>query len=84
MKLKDLLECFPHEVIELHSAYDGKLVAATKNSLEKFGEVTVFHAYTKLKFGVDKTSVHPFIYVFGSHHEIQEIKEGGKDDGQAD
>jgi hypothetical protein len=80
MKLKELLEVCRHDRIELHSGKDGKLIAKTRKSLEKFGEVTVISVYCQVDCGRSHQTAVPYLYVFGGSYEIDEIKEenGGK------
>jgi hypothetical protein len=74
MKLKELVEVFNHDCIELHDARDGKLVTYTKPGLEKFGDVDVIRAHSQLKCDRNNRYVKPMIYVFGRHADIYNIK----------
>ena len=78
MKLKEFLDVSYYNChIELHSAYDGRLVASTRNSLEKYGEVTVKTVKPLIKVNKEGTFATPYIYVFGSAYEINEVKKNG-------
>ena len=78
MKLKELLDSTYCDCrIELHSAYDGRLVASTRDSLEKYGEVTVKKIRPLIKVNKEGTFANPYIYVYASAYEINEVKKNG-------
>lgn len=77
MKLKDLLQVCPNARIELHSSFDGKLVATKHESLLNFSEVEVLSIYPQIKTGRDNDYAYPMLYVFGDSTDINRIKRGG-------
>lgn len=82
MKLSDLLLVARYTNIELHSGFDGKLVAKNPHSLQKYREVEILSVYTKIHTGRDNDFASPFLYVFGNTADIERIKNGGADDGK--
>lgn len=78
MKLKEFLDVTYRDCrIELHSAYDGRLVASTRDSLEKYGEITVKNIRPLMKVSKDGIFATPYIYVYGRAYEINEVKKNG-------
>ena len=75
MKLKDLLEvCDGYDRIELHSSYGGRIVASTRDSLKKYGEVDVRGVYPRVKLNTEGTLATPYLHIYGSHYQINEVK----------
>jgi hypothetical protein len=75
MKLKEFLSvCSDHARVELHSAYDGRIVASTRKSLEKYGEIDVISAHPCIKINTDGSFATPYLYIYGSHYQINEVK----------
>lgn len=74
MKLKEILAVCPNSRIHLHSGFDGKLVAKTKNSLEAFSEVEVLSIYPKIECHKEADFAYPYLYVFGNSRDIADIK----------
>ena len=77
MKLKDILELDNSQVIELHDGFDGKMIAKSKSSLWKYGEVEVLAIYPSVK--VDKPldivqTISLFLFVYGDHNDIEKVK----------
>lgn len=75
MKLKDLLDIIKYDCVELHNGYDGKLVATSKNSLEKYKDVEVLSAYIKIRTNRDNDFAVPFLYVYGDSLDILKTQE---------
>ena len=63
MTLGDLLEIVKYSPIHLHSGYNGKLIAYTRNSLKKFVSVRILSAYPKIKCARDEDYAAPYLYV---------------------
>ena len=76
MKLNDLLSVAKHTNIELHSGFDGKLVATKRDSLLKYGAVEVLSVYAGIRTNRDDDFASPYLYVFGDAADIKRIKEG--------
>lgn len=77
MKLKELMEVLDNTHMELHSSYNGKLVASTAKSLEKYANVDVVRVYPKIKLNSDGSYAHAYFYIFGSNYQINEVKKNG-------
>ena len=78
MKLKEFLEmCSGYYRVELHSSYDGRIVASTRKSLEKYGEVDVIGVHPCIKVNTDGSFATPYFYVYGSSYQIDEVKKNG-------
>lgn len=82
MKLNDLLSVTTYTNIELHSGFDGKLVATKRDSLLKYGEVEILSVYARIHTNRDNDFASPFLYVFGDVADIERIKSGGVDNGK--
>ena len=74
MKIKDLLEVCKYSKIKLHSGYNGSLVATSRDSLHKYGEVDVLSIYPKMNVSNDGTFITAYLYVFGDACQIREVK----------
>lgn len=74
MKIKELLEVCKYSKIKLHSGYNGSLVATSRESLSKFGEVDVLSVYPKMNVSNDGTFTTAYLYVFGNASQIRDIK----------
>ena len=79
LKVKDLMDVARYADIELHSSFDGKLVAKSKKTLEKFGEVDVLSIWPRIDVSTDGSHAHPFLYVFGASQQILEVKKSDGD-----
>ena len=71
-------------VLELHDSIDGKKVAFNQKSLEKYKEVEVigFHPHLKVDKSERNAMVMAVLYVWGSHSDIQDVKEREKENKQ--
>lgn len=78
MTLKELREVCRHAPVELYDSKNGRLVAATVKSLDKYDSVEVCSAYPKIKLSRFDDSAHSFLYVFGSYTDICDVKRGNK------
>ena len=78
MILKELREICRYCEIELHDGYNGKLVASTSKTLDKFNSVAVLSAYPKMKADKDGSWARPYLYVYGASCDIRQIKGGGE------
>lgn len=74
MKIKELLEVCKYSKIKLHSGYDGSLVATSRDSLLKYGDVDVLSIYPKMNVSSDGTFTTAYLYVFGDARQIREVK----------
>lgn len=74
MKLKELMDVCMYPM-ELHSSKDGSLVASTKKSLEKYGEVEVMAIIPKMKMDKNGTHSQSYLYVYGNSIDIRNIKQ---------
>lgn len=75
MNLKELRSVCRGSVIELHSSYDGKLVASSFATLDKYNDVEVVSFYPKIKSDKDENWAKAYLYVFGSSVDIDRIKQ---------
>lgn len=74
MYLKDLMAVFRYCPIGLYSGFDGKLVAKSRKSLEKFGDVEVLSAYPKISLNASGDSSYAYLYVYGDHLDVERIR----------
>lgn len=74
MYLKELMSVFKYCQIELHSGYDGKLVAKSRSTLEKYGEVTVLSAYPRISVNRDGDNAMAYIYAYVDYRDVDEIR----------
>lgn len=74
MKIKELLEVCQYSKIKLHSGFDGSLVATSRDSLLKYGDVDVLSIYPKMNVSGDGTYTTAYLYVFGDAYQIKEVK----------
>jgi len=75
MKVKDLYEISKHSEIELHSGFDGRMVACSPKSIEKFGDAEVLSIMPQIK--VTKQScdyARAYLYVFIDNNDAERIK----------
>lgn len=83
MKVKDLYEVARHSCIELHSGYDGKMVASAPTSIEKFGEAEILSIAPRIKItSLQGEYAKPYMYVFVDHNDVQRIKKEGADNAE--
>lgn len=73
MKLSDLMSVCNYVQIELHSSYDGKRIASSKKSLEKYSSVCIKGIIPKMKLNNDGTYCGTYLYVYVSPYEIDDI-----------
>ena len=78
MKLQELMTVVGYSQIELASGYDGRVVAKSRDTLEKFGEVEVLSIYPKIRVNREGDWARPYLYVFGNARDIDKIKRGGE------
>ena len=75
MKLKEFLAvCGDYDRVELHSSYDGRIIASTRKSLEKYGDVDVIRVHPNIKVNTEGSFATPYFYVYGSSYQIDEVK----------
>jgi hypothetical protein len=74
MKIKELLDVCQYSKIKLHSGYNGSLVATSRDSLRKYGDVEVLSIYPKMNVSSDGSFTTAYLYVFGNAYQIQEVK----------
>lgn len=82
MKLSELLSVAKHTSLELHSGFDGKVVATKTDSLQKYGDVEILSVYARIHTNRDNDFASPFLYVFGNASDIERIKTGGVNSGE--
>lgn len=75
MKLKQLCEMFRFDQIHLHESKEGKLIAKTSKTLERFHDVEVLQCYCKIESGKGSNWARSYVYVFGSSVDINRIKQ---------
>lgn len=76
MTLKELREVCRGNIIELHSGKDGRLIASSLATLDKYNSVKVLSVYPKIKTDKDELWAKAYLYVFGDENDIKKIKEG--------
>lgn len=75
MKVKDLLEVCKHADIELHSGFDGALLAKSKKGFEKYSDAEITSFYPRIKVsehGKDYATV--FLYVFIAYKDVLRLR----------
>ena len=77
MKLIELLNVTYRGTVELHSAKDGKFIARSRDSLNKYGNVEVRSVYPKLSLNRDCNEASAYLYVFGDNADICKVQSGG-------
>ena len=83
MKLRDLMEVSPYIQIELASGRDGRIVAKSRDTLEKYGDVEVLSIHPKIRVNREGDWALPYLYVFGNARDIDKIKKGGDGNGKS-
>ncbi len=73
MILSDLISVCSYVRIELHSSYDGKLIATSNKSLEKYSSVQVKGIVPKMKLNNEGTYCSPYLYVYVSPYDIYNV-----------
>lgn len=76
MKVKELLEVCKYSLIELHSGFDGKFIASSPKSIEKYADVEVLSIYPQIK--VEKYScdyAKAYLYVFIDERGVKKVNE---------
>ena len=74
MKIKELLDVCQYYKIKLHSGFNGSLIATSRESLQKYGEVDVLSICPKMNVSNDGTFATAYLYVFGDACQIREVK----------
>ena len=75
MKVKDLYEIAKYSSIELHSGFDGKMVASSPKGVEKFADAEILSIMPQIK--VTKHScdyARTYLYVFVDNNDVERIK----------
>lgn len=75
MKVKDLYEIAKYSAIELHSGFDGKMVASSPKGVEKFEDAEILSIMPQIK--VTKHSCNyarAYLYVFVDNNDVERIK----------
>lgn len=75
MKVKELYEIAKYSEIELHSGFDGKMVASSPKDVEKFANAKVLSIIPRIK--VTKHScdyAKAYLYIFIDNNDIERIK----------
>lgn len=75
MKVKELVEMFRFDEIHLHESKEGKIVAKTRASIERFNEASVLQCYCRIESRKDSNWAKSYIYAFVSSTDIKRIKE---------
>ena len=76
MKLSELLEVCKYSNIKLYSGHCGGLVASSRESLKKYGDVDILQIYPRMNLS-DKNGesvVTVYLHILGDAYQIQEIK----------
>lgn len=81
MKLHELMKVAKHCQIDLVSGHDGRVVAKSQNTLEKYGDVEVLSVYPKIRINSYSDNAQPYLYVFGDANDIAKTKKAGDTDG---
>jgi hypothetical protein len=75
MKVKDLYEVAKYSAIELHSGFDGKMIASSEKTVEKFADAEILSIIPQIK--VNKHScdyARMFLYVYVDNNDVERIK----------
>ena len=75
MKVGDLQEIAKHSAIELHSGFDGKMIASSPKGVEKFADAEILLVIPKIK--TTKTScdyARAYLYVLVDVNDVERIK----------
>lgn len=76
MKVKELSEVCKYSLIELHSGFDGRFIASSPKSIEKYANVEVLSIYPRIK--VEKYScdyAKAYLYVFIDEQGVKKVNE---------
>ena len=76
MKVKELYEIAKYSEIELHSGFDGEMVASSPEDVEKFANAKVLSIIPRIKV-VTKYSydyAKAYLYIFIDNNDIERIK----------
>lgn len=75
MKLKDIYDKIKYAEIELHSGYDGKLVATSHKTIQSFGDAEVLSIMPQMKITNDGKYTKAYLYIMIDYNDIKRIKQ---------
>lgn len=75
MKVKELVEMFRFDEIHLHESKEGRIVAKTRATIERYNEASVLQCYCKILSGKESNWAKSYVYAFVSSVDINRIKE---------
>lgn len=76
MTVRELMAVSKYVPVKMYDGHDGKLVTASKKNLELYKDVTVVRVSPMLELNRGKDVASAVLRIYGSHYEIQQIKEG--------
>ena len=75
MKVKELVEMFRFDEIHLHESKEGRIVAKTRATIERYNDADVLQCYCKIQSGKESNWAKSYVYAFVSSTDINRIKE---------
>ena len=75
MKVKELVEMFRFDEIHLHESKEGKIVAKTRASIERFSEAEVALCYCRIESRKDSNWAKSYVYAYVSSVDVNRIKQ---------
>lgn len=80
MKVKELYEIAKYSEIELHSGFDGKMVASSPKDVEKFADAEVLLIAPLIKVAKHSCDcAKAYLYVFIGNNDIERIENETQD-----
>ena len=74
MKVKELYEIAKYSEIELHSGFDGKMVASSPKGVEKFADAEVLLIIPRIKITNHSCDyAKAYLYIFIANNDIERI-----------
>jgi len=74
MTVKELVEMFRFDEIHLHESKEGRIVAKTRASIERFNEADVLQCYCKIQSRTESNWAKSYVYAFVSSADVDRIK----------
>ena len=75
MKVKELVAMFRFDEIHLHESKEGKIVAKTRASIERFDEADVQLCYCRIESRKDSNWAKSYVYAYVSAADVNRIKQ---------
>jgi len=75
MTVKELVEIFRFDEIHLHEGKEGRIIAKTRASIERFNEASVLQCYCRIESRKDSNWAKSYVYAFVSRVDVDRIKE---------